>query len=68
MRTMSLHITGLRSRNTRRWSQVKQGLAEWRRRAYSRGELMNLSDSSLRDIGLSRCSADFEASKPFWMA
>jgi uncharacterized protein YjiS (DUF1127 family) len=68
MRTMSLDITGLRSRHGLRWSQVKQGLAVWRHRVYSRGELMNLSDSSLRDIGLSRCSADFEASKPFWMA
>jgi uncharacterized protein YjiS (DUF1127 family) len=47
---------------------VKNGLAERRRRAYSRSELMNLSDADLRDIGLSRCSTDIEASKPFWMA
>ena len=68
MRTMSLDITGLGPHRRWRWSQVKQGLAEWRHRVYSRGELLNLSDLSLRDIGLSRCSSDFEASKPFWMA
>jgi uncharacterized protein YjiS (DUF1127 family) len=67
MRATSLDITGIRS-HRRRWSQVKRGLAEWQHRIYSRGELMNLSDSSLRDIGLSRCSADVEASKLFWMA
>jgi uncharacterized protein YjiS (DUF1127 family) len=68
MSTMSLDITTLRSRCRLRWSQVKNGLAERRRRAYSRSELMNLSDADLRDIGLSRCSTDIEASKPFWMA
>jgi uncharacterized protein YjiS (DUF1127 family) len=34
----------------------------------SRHELEGLSDVTLRDIGLSRGQADFEASKPFWMA
>ena len=50
-----------------RWSQVKRNLAEWQRRARSRNELMNLSDRSLRDIGISRSAADFEATRPFWM-
>jgi uncharacterized protein YjiS (DUF1127 family) len=68
MSAMSLDITTLRSRRRLRWSRVKEGLAEWRRRARSRSELMNLSDADLRDIGLSRCSTDIEASKPFWMA
>ncbi len=68
MSTMSLDITSLRSRGVSRWSQVKHGLAEWRHRARSRRELMNLSDADLRDIGITRCSAAFEASKPFWMA
>ena len=68
MSAMSLDITTLRSRRRLRWSQVKTGLAECRRRAHSRNELMNLSDTDLRDIGLSRCSTDIEASKPFWMA
>ena len=65
---MSLDIARLRSRHGRRWGQVKRGLAEWRHGAYSRGELLNLSNSSLRDMGLWRYSLDFEASKPFWMA
>lgn len=64
---MSLDIT-TRSRPRLRWSQVKKDLAEWRHRARSRRELMNLDDAVLRDIGVSRCSAGFEASKPFWMA
>ena len=68
MNTMSLDITRLRSRRRMHWSQVRQGLAEWWHRAHSRSELMHLSDSSLLDIGLSRCASDFEASKPFWMA
>lgn len=68
MSTTSLDITSLSSRRKLCWSQVKQGLAEWRRRAHSRSEMINLSDADLRDIGVSRCSTDFEASKPFWMA
>ena len=68
MSTMSLDITTLRSRRRLCWSQVKEGLAEWRRRAHSRSELMTLSNSDLRDIGLSRSSTNIEASKPFWMA
>lgn len=65
MSTMSLPLL---SPGRLRWSQVKNGLAEWRRRARSRSELINLSDADLRDIGLSRCSTDIEGSKPFWMA
>jgi uncharacterized protein YjiS (DUF1127 family) len=30
--------------------------------------LESLDDRCLQDIGMSRCTADFEASKPFWMA
>jgi uncharacterized protein YjiS (DUF1127 family) len=50
------------------WSEVKRYLAEWRLRARSRRELMNLNDWILRDIGVSRYEAVSEASKPFWMA
>jgi uncharacterized protein YjiS (DUF1127 family) len=50
------------------WSQVKRYLAEWRLRAASRNELINLNDRLLRDIGVSRYEAVSEASKPFWMA
>ena len=67
MSTMSLGITTVRSRRGLRWSQVKQGLAEWQRGARSRNELMSLSDRCLQDIGVSRCTSDFEGCKPFWM-
>ncbi len=50
-----------------RWGQVKLQVAEWRGRVRLRHELMNLSDRTLRDIGLSRCDAGYQASKPFWV-
>jgi uncharacterized protein YjiS (DUF1127 family) len=50
-----------------RCSQLKKIVSEWRRRIHSRSELANLDDISLRDIGMSRCAAQHEASKPFWM-
>jgi len=50
------------------WSQVKRYFDEWRLRAASRNELMNLNDRLLRDVGVSRYEAVSEASKPFWMA
>jgi uncharacterized protein YjiS (DUF1127 family) len=68
MSTMGPDVTAVRPRRESRWREVKQRFAEWRRRARSRAELMNLSDRCLQDIGMSRSSADFEASKPFWMA
>jgi uncharacterized protein YjiS (DUF1127 family) len=51
----------------RRWSAASAaGIAEWRRRARSRRELMALNERELWDIHLTRCGALFEASKPFW--
>jgi uncharacterized protein YjiS (DUF1127 family) len=50
-----------------RLGRLKVRIFEWRRRVHSRGELMNLSDSELRDIGLSRSEAEVEASKVFWL-
>jgi uncharacterized protein YjiS (DUF1127 family) len=47
---------------------VKQGLANWSRRARSRKELMNLSDRCLNDIGIARHSSGLKSCKPFWMA
>ncbi len=44
-----------------RWS-----ISEWRRRARSRHELRAMTDLDLLDVGISRASADLEASKPFW--
>ena len=49
-------------------SHVKQGFANWTRRARSRKELMNLSDRCLSDIGIARHSSGLKACKPFWMA
>jgi uncharacterized protein YjiS (DUF1127 family) len=65
MSTTTLTMRSFRS--TLRWSQFKHSLVEWRRRVHSRDELMGLSQGALRDIGLSRSEAHFEASKPFWM-
>jgi uncharacterized protein YjiS (DUF1127 family) len=48
------------------WESLRHGLSEWRRRARSRAELDNLNDRMLRDIGLSRCQANFESAKLFW--
>lgn len=38
----------------------------WREMSISRAELANLSDVLLKDIGISRAEAEFEASRPFW--
>jgi uncharacterized protein YjiS (DUF1127 family) len=50
-----------------RWSQLKRHFAKWQRRAHSRHELMNLSDRTLRDIGLARCDVGTEGPRLFWM-
>ncbi len=68
MSTMSLEVMIGQPHRGLRWSEVTQRLVEWRHRARSRNELMGLSDRCLQDIGMSRCTADFEASKPVWMA
>lgn len=47
------------------WSQLKRHLGKWRSRAHSRHELMNLSDRTLRDIGLARCDLGIEGPKLF---
>jgi uncharacterized protein YjiS (DUF1127 family) len=49
-----------------RWSETKTLIGRWWQRIYSRYELMRLDESSLRDIGLTRGEAEFEAVKPFW--
>ena len=40
--------------------------AAWQRRARSRRELEELSESALHDIGLTRADVVRETSKPFW--
>ena len=68
MSTIKLGVVSVRQGRVLGWSQVRRSFAEWRGRARSRNELMGLNDRVLQDIGVSRCTADFEASKPFWMA
>lgn len=65
MSTMSL---GTLSSGPSFWSQVQKCFKEWHRRFNSRWELATLDQRSLRDVGLSASSADYEASKPFWTA
>lgn len=43
-------------------------LREWLRRKNSRTELSRMTERSLRDLGYSRCDAEAEAQKPFWMS
>jgi uncharacterized protein YjiS (DUF1127 family) len=68
MSTMNLSTAVGRPRHASfSWNRVQRTLAEWHRRSHSRAELATLSDRCLQDIGLSRCTASFEAAKPFWM-
>jgi uncharacterized protein YjiS (DUF1127 family) len=38
----------------------------WRQRMRDRRALVLMDERSLRDIGLTRCDALYEARKPFW--
>jgi uncharacterized protein YjiS (DUF1127 family) len=67
MSTMNLILATIYPSIVLRSSQLKKIVSEWRRRIHSRSELSNLDDISLRDIGMSRCTAQHEASKSFWM-
>jgi len=71
MSTMSLHLavqSSARAPGGSRWSEAKRQLTGWWHNMRSRTELESLDDKCLQDIGLTRCSADFEAAKPFWIA
>ena len=46
--------------------QILQRLRELQQRQRSRRQLAALDQYALKDIGLSRADALFEASKPFW--
>lgn len=48
------------------WDYSRALVAEWRRRARSRGELRTFGDRDLLDIGITRLDAENEAMKPFW--
>ena len=71
MSTMSLALTvqsWSHSRQGLRFGAAKRQLTRWWHNIRSRAELESLDDRSLQDIGLTRCSSDFEAAKPFWIA
>jgi uncharacterized protein YjiS (DUF1127 family) len=61
-------MTTFRTHGLSRWDRIKVSIGEWQRRTRSRHELESLSDSTLRDIGITRCDAHREIHKPFWMA
>ena len=47
---------------------LRTGTFEAARRARTRRRLRELEPLMLRDIGITRLDAEFEASKPFWAA
>jgi len=51
-----------------RIKRLRDLLTLWRQRSYERQALAGLSDQLLRDVGITRCDAMNEASKPFWRA
>jgi uncharacterized protein YjiS (DUF1127 family) len=63
-----MSVTNLGMHHSPAWGQVRQQFGEWRRRVRSCQELAGLGDYELRDIGISRRTANLEVSKPFWAA
>jgi uncharacterized protein YjiS (DUF1127 family) len=62
-----LSIFGRISFVCRRWCTTSAAcVAEWRRRARSRHDLIALGGRELSDLHLTRCDALHEARKPFW--
>ena len=68
----SLHWQGWRRHGLQRHRRSDRGwialLKEWWRRMQDRRTLATMSEQSLRDIGITRYDAEFEARKPFWRA
>ncbi len=62
-----MSISTSRPHRSSLWSQMKRHFGKWRCREHSRHELMNLSDGTLRDIGVARCDVGIEGPKLFWM-
>jgi uncharacterized protein YjiS (DUF1127 family) len=46
--------------------RITSVLGEWRERMVARAQLAQMSEHQLKDIGLSRNDAVFEAQKPMW--
>jgi uncharacterized protein YjiS (DUF1127 family) len=66
MNTLALDFAA-HTRHGLNWSEVRRRITMWWQYSRSRSELDCLSDKCLQDIGISRCTAEFEAAKPFWM-
>lgn len=67
MRMASLQSSYVGPRHAFGWSRVKH-VVEWWQRTRSRHELASLDERGLLDVCMTRGTADFEASKPFWKA
>ncbi|NVK17339.1 MAG: DUF1127 domain-containing protein [Methylocystaceae bacterium] len=48
--------------------QLAEQLWTWHERSRQRFKMQQLSDVTLKDIGLSRADIEAEARKPFWKA
>jgi uncharacterized protein YjiS (DUF1127 family) len=64
--TISVEVARGFSRSVSLRSRLVSRLREWQHRLRSREELAALGSRDLRDIGISRCDAEYEALKPFW--
>ena len=78
-RSPSIVLRGWRPRAIERIPSVSQRIGalalaavdqirEWRRRVRSRQALLRLDDHMLRDLGISRATAQYLGSRPFWRA
>jgi uncharacterized protein YjiS (DUF1127 family) len=65
MADISLHFSS-RAPLAGTYTAFKHVLHAWRQRARERDELAHLDERSLRDLGLSASTAEFEVNKPFW--
>ena len=68
----SLHWQGWHRHGLHRYQRSDRGwtalVKMWWRRMEDRRTLATMDDLSLHDIGITRCDAMNEASKPFWRA
>jgi uncharacterized protein YjiS (DUF1127 family) len=46
--------------------RLREEVAYWRAQQRARAQLLLLDERGLKDIGISRAQAQFEAEKPFW--
>jgi uncharacterized protein YjiS (DUF1127 family) len=60
------NVPTFREYHAARRQHLRNLIAECWQRIRSRYELAGLSDADLRDIGVSRATAEFESTKPFW--